>query len=113
MSEACSDDAQSCTTPFCSGTKSCLFTQYKMAFQPHNVGSVLMTLLIFHQIVMQDSSEVAQPRKKFPMPAVTQCAPGVLEIEIREQSITSQRCVSRGVVLWVGFFKKNLNYLLS
>lgn len=34
------------------------------------------------------------------MPAVTQCVPGVLEIEIREQGIPSLHCVSRGVVLW-------------
>lgn len=62
-----------------------------------------MILVSFRQITMQESGDVAQPRAKFPMRAVTQCAPGVLEIEIREQDTTSQHCVSRGVVL-CGFF---------
>lgn len=48
-----------------------------------------MILVSFRQITMQESGDVAQPRAKFPMRAVTQCAPGVLEIEIREQGITS------------------------
>lgn len=43
----------------------------------------------FHKITMQESGDVAQPRAKFPMPAVTQCVTGVLEIEIREQDIKS------------------------
>lgn len=61
-----------------------------------------------------DAGEVAQPRVKFPMPAVTQCVPGVLEIEIREQGITSQHCVSWAVVLCVVLvIFPNLNYLLS
>lgn len=34
---------------------------------------------------MQERSDVVQPRAQFPMPAVTQCAAGVLEVEIGEQ----------------------------
>lgn len=43
----------------------------------------------FRKITMQKSSDIAQPRAKFPMPAVTQCVIGVLEIEIRVQSLKS------------------------
>lgn len=38
---------------------------------------------------MQENSEISQHRAKFPMCAVTQSAPGVSEIEIRDQDITS------------------------
>lgn len=35
------------------------------------------------------NSKISQHRTKFPMCAVTQSAPGVSEIEIRDQDITS------------------------
>lgn len=41
----------------------------------------------FGKITMQGSSDIVQPRAKFPMPAVTQSVTGVLEIDIREQGM--------------------------
>jgi len=41
----------------------------------------------FCKITMQEGGDIVQPRAKFPMPAVTQCVTGVLEIEIRELGI--------------------------
>lgn len=34
---------------------------------------------------MQERSDVVQPKAQFPMPAVTQCAAGVLEVKIGKQ----------------------------